>query len=47
MKVVIVYSGLRARMGAGYNMMNDLTVIQATQVLVSCLYRLVAETREK
>ncbi|KAH3843874.1 hypothetical protein DPMN_117407 [Dreissena polymorpha] len=24
-------AGLRARMGAGYNMMNDLTVIQATQ----------------
>ncbi|XP_060589503.1 glucose 1,6-bisphosphate synthase-like [Ruditapes philippinarum] len=25
-------AGLRARMGAGFNMMNDLTVIQATQV---------------
>ncbi|XP_052278891.1 phosphopentomutase-like [Dreissena polymorpha] len=28
-------AGLRARMGAGYNMMNDLTVIQATQGLCS------------
>jgi hypothetical protein len=27
-------AGLRAKMGAGYNMMNDLTVIQTTQVIV-------------
>ena len=29
---VDVLLGLRARMGAGYSMMNDLTIIQATQV---------------
>ncbi|XP_046563079.1 phosphoglucomutase-2-like [Haliotis rubra] len=30
-------AGLRARMGAGYSMMNDLTIIQATQGLVKYL----------
>ena len=29
---IIHISGLRARMGAGNSMMNDLTIIQATQV---------------
>ena len=31
-KVCLIFVGLRARMAAGYTMMNDLTVIQATQV---------------
>ena len=30
----VYVSGLRARMGAGYSMMNDLTIIQTTQVLL-------------
>lgn len=38
-------AGLRARMGAGYSMMNDLTVIQATQGL--CKYMLANEPDAK
>jgi len=30
--IIDVFSGLRAAMGAGYSMMNDLTIIQTTQV---------------
>ncbi|XP_052794859.1 phosphopentomutase-like [Mya arenaria] len=39
-------AGLRARMGAGYNMMNDLTVIQATQGLCAYLLKTTPQAKE-
>ncbi|XP_052279958.1 phosphopentomutase-like [Dreissena polymorpha] len=39
-------AGLRARMGAGYNMMNDLTVIQATQGLCSYVIENIPDAKE-
>ena len=35
-------AGLRARMGAGFSRMNDLTIIQTTQVRSHTNFRLVA-----
>ncbi|XP_048244066.1 phosphoglucomutase-2-like isoform X2 [Haliotis rufescens] len=39
-------AGLRARMGAGYSMMNDLTIIQATQGLVKYLIASVPDAKK-
>ncbi|KAL4227994.1 Phosphoglucomutase-2 [Mactra antiquata] len=39
-------AGLRARMGAGYSMMNDLTVIQATQGLCSYVIQTIPEAKQ-
>jgi hypothetical protein len=36
-RMVFGTAGLRAKMGAGYSRMNDLTVIQTAQGLASCL----------
>ena len=33
-------TGLRAAMGAGYSRMNQLTIIQTTQVTIVCVYML-------
>ena len=38
----VFYPGLRARMGAGYSQMNDLTIIQTAQVNVWILNNPVA-----
>ncbi|XP_041360176.1 phosphoglucomutase-2-like [Gigantopelta aegis] len=40
-------AGLRAKMGAGYSMMNDLTIIQATQGLVKYLVSSCPSVKEK
>lgn len=40
-------AGLRARMGAGYSMMNDLTIIQTAQGLVKYLLKICPKVKEK